>query len=108
MSFDYVPYEGFRFLSEEEIKMFDLDSISENSWVGYILEVDLEHCKKLHYIHKDYPFCPEKVEVKYKMLSKYCKGIVDRSNIKVGGVRKLILNLNNKVKDILHYRNLKY
>ena len=108
MSFDYLPYKSFRFLSEEEIKRFDLSSISENSKIGYILEVDLEYRKKLHDLHNDYPLCPEKVEVKYEMLSKYCKHIVDRYNIKVGGVKKLIPNLNNKVKYVVYYRNLLY
>ena len=45
MSFNYLPYEGFRFLSEEEINGFDLDCISENSFIGYILEVDLNILK---------------------------------------------------------------
>ena len=36
-----LPYSGFKFLSKEEIDVFDLDSIPENSLVGYILEVDL-------------------------------------------------------------------
>ena len=39
-----LPYKGFKFLSEEEIKKFDLDSISENSTIGYVLEVNLEYC----------------------------------------------------------------
>ena len=43
-----LPYCGFKFLSEEEIKVFKLDSIPENSLIGYILEVDLEYCKELH------------------------------------------------------------
>ena len=48
-----LPYEGFKFLSEEEIKVFDLGSISENSKIGYILEVDLEYCRELHNLHND-------------------------------------------------------
>ena len=43
MSFDYLPYGGFRFLSKEEIKVFALSFIAENSLIGYILEVDLEY-----------------------------------------------------------------
>ena len=40
------------------------------------------------------------------MLSAYCKTIADEYDIKVGNVKKLIPNLNNKTKRILHYRNL--
>ena len=64
--------------------------INESSKIGYILEVDLEYPSVLHYIHIDYPLCPEYIEVKYKMLNKYCKDIVDRYDIKVGGVKFLI------------------
>ena len=88
--------------------MFDLDCISENSKIGSILKVDLVCYKELHDIHNDYPFCPEKVEVKYEMLSKYCKDIVDRYDIKVGGVKKLILNLFDKTKYVVHYKKLIY
>ena len=42
------------------------------------------------------------------MLRKYCKDIVDRYDIKVGEVRKLIPNLNDIVKYVVHYKNLKY
>ena len=40
------------------------------------------------------------------MLSKYCKEIADKYDIKVGDVKKLIPNLSNKTKYVLHYRNL--
>ena len=40
------------------------------------------------------------------MLSKYCKKIADEYKIKVGDVKKLIRNLGNKAKYVLHYRNL--
>ena len=42
------------------------------------------------------------------MLSKYCKNISDWYGIKVGGVRKLIPNLGDKIKYVVHYRNLQY
>ena len=51
MSFDYLPYEGFKWLSKEEIKKFNLDSIKENSKIVNILEVGLEYCKELQEIH---------------------------------------------------------
>ena len=71
-----LPYGEFKFLSEKEIEEFKIDSIAENSLVGYILEVDLECRKELHDLHNDYPLCPGKIEVGYNMLSKYCTDIV--------------------------------
>ena len=108
MSFDYLPCCGFKFLTEEEIKVFDLDSIPGNSLIGYILEVDLECPTFLDDLHNDYPLYPEKIEVSYDMLSKYCKDIADRHGITVGGFKKLIPSLGDKVQCIVHYRNLKY
>ena len=40
------------------------------------------------------------------MLSKYCKKIADKYEIKVGDVKKLIPNLDNKTNYVVHYRNL--
>ena len=42
------------------------------------------------------------------MLSKYCCDIANKHGIKVGGVKKLVPNLKDKVKYIVHYRNLRY
>ena len=42
------------------------------------------------------------------MLSKYCKDIADWYDIKVGGVKKLIPNLDDKIKYVVHYKNLQY
>ena len=42
------------------------------------------------------------------MLSKYCKSIADWYGIKVGGVKKLIPNLGDKVKYVVYYKNFKY
>ena len=71
-SFDFLPYGGFKWLTKEEIKSLNVYSINENSKIGYILEVGLEYPKELHDLHNDYPLCPEKVEVEYEILSKYC------------------------------------
>ena len=105
---DYLPYEGFKWLSKKEIEMFDIYSIKENSKIGYILEVDLEYCKELHNVHNDYPLCREHISVNYDMLSNYCKNIVDKYNIKVGGVKKIIPNLYDKIRYPVHYKNLQY
>ena len=108
MSFYYLPYGAFKFLSQEEIKVFNLDSIPENSLIGYTLKVGLEHCWELHDLHNGYSLCTKKIEVAYDMLSDYCKDIASRYNIKVGSVKKLIPNLIPKVRYIIHYEYLKY
>ena len=85
-----------------------IDSISENSSIGYILECDLEYPEELHDLHNDYPLCPEKIKISSHMLSRYCNDIANKYGIKVGGVKKLIPNLSNKVRYVVHYRNLQY
>ena len=101
---EYLPYEKFGWL--ENIDELDLMSINEKSEIGYFLEVDLEYPDELHELHNDYPIAPEKLAVSSDMLSKYCKEIADKYEIKVGNVKKLIPNLSNKTKYVLHYRSL--
>ena len=85
---------------------FDINSVSEKSLIGYILEVDLKYPDDLHVLHNDYPLAPEKLAIPYDMLSDYCKKIADEYRIKVGDVMKLIPNLGNKTNYVLHYKNL--
>ena len=90
----------------KNVDNFDLNSVSENSPTGYILEVDLEYPDELHVLHNDYPLAPEKLAIPYDMLSNYCKKIADEYGIKVGDIMKLIPNLGDKTNYVLHYRNL--
>ena len=84
------------------------NSINESSTIGYILEVDLEYCKKLHDSHSDYPLAPEKLEISSNMLSKYCSDIANKYGIKIGRVNKLVPNLRDKIKYVVHYKSLQY
>ena len=65
----YLPYSEFIWLSRKEINRFDVNSIEENSPIGYILKVDLEYPDDLHELQNDYPLAPEKFEVSH--LSQY-------------------------------------
>ena len=103
-----LPVTDFKFLTKKEINKFDLNFISKNSQIGYILECDLEYPEELHDLHNDYPLCPEKIEISPDMLSRYCNDIANKYGIKVGEVKKLIPNLSNEVKYVVHYRNLQY
>ena len=108
MSFSYLPYGGFKFLSEKEINVFDLSSIAENSLVEYILEADLEYYKELHIYTMIIHYVLKKIEISSDKLSRYCKDIADCYGIKNGGVKKLIPNLGEKVKYVVQYKDLKY
>ena len=102
----YLPYDNFEWMSEKEINEIDLNLVSENSEIGYMLEVDLEYLKELINLHNDCSLAPEKIKVSKDMLSDYCLSSAKNYKIKVGEVNKLTSNLNDKYGYIIHYRNL--
>ena len=57
-------------------------------------------------MQNDYPLAPEKFEISQNMLSNYFFSIANEYGIKIGGVDKLVPNLGNKIKYVVHYRNL--
>ena len=77
---------GFKWLTGGEMEKIYENRHNLNK-MPCILEVDLEYPENLHNLHNDYPLCPEKVK---------CKN----------GVEKLIPNLRDKKKYVLHYKNL--
>ena len=102
----YLPCSGFKWLNQKETYKFYVNSIGENSSNEYILEDDLEYPDVLHELHNDYPLASEKLKITYYMLSNYCSSISNEYDIKIGGVNKLVPNLDNKSKYVLQYRNL--
>ena len=82
---EYLPYGEFNWL--KNVNEFDVNSINEKSDTRYFLGVDLEYPDELHELHNDYPLDPEKLAVTNDMLSKYCKEIADKYDIKVGDVK---------------------
>ena len=84
-----LTYFDFNFLTKKEISEFCLNSIDENNPIGYIL-------------------APEKLKISSNMLSKYFSDITNKYGIKFGGVNRLVTNLRDKIKYVVHYRNLQY
>ena len=83
---EYLPCGRFKWF--KNIDKFDIMSISEESPIGYFLEVDLENPDELDELHNHYPLAPEKLAVSSDMmLSNYCKKITDKYEIKVGDVK---------------------
>ena len=74
-----LPVGDFKWMDEKELE--------HCKDFPCILEVDLEYPRDLHDLHNDYPLAPER--------------------LKIGGVEKLIPNLWDKEKYIVHHENLK-
>ena len=105
-----LPFDNFNwyFSRMDEKKVL---SYSDDDDKGYILEVDLEYPKELHDLHRDYPLAPEIMSVSENMLSPVQKEIhkkyygKDASDEKTN---KLILNVMDKKKYVLHISALKF
>ena len=79
---DFKWIEDTSIISEELIK-----SYNENSYKGYILEVDVKYSKELHDLHNDLRFLPKKM--------------------KIDKCKKLVFDLYNKKKYVVHIKSLK-
>ena len=88
----YLPYGGFRWLKDEEIANFNVlqKGLDNESAIGYILEVDLLYPEELHDLHNDLPFCAENM-------------IAPNGSSRLP---KLLANLCDKKRYVIHYRNL--
>ena len=83
-----LPTHGFKWLTGGEMeKLYDNQVLQIWEKTPCILEVDLYYPDELHDLHNDYPLCPERVQCENR-------------------VEKLIPNLRNKTKYVLHYKNL--
>ena len=104
-----LPYRNLKWddkITEEDIITYD------NGRTGYILEFDLEYPKELHDLHNDYPLAPEVMNVKANMLSEkqveIYKLINGSKEPKDEKTNKLILNLNDKNKYVVHIGTLQF
>ena len=102
-----LPVSDFKWMSDEEIESLDVMTVADDAETGYILEVDLEYPKELHDLHSDYPLAPEKMSISHEMLSPYQQKLKEELGYKPAKVEKLLPNLWNKEKYVVHYRNLK-
>ena len=85
-----LPVNGFRWLDSDEINETNEEfkkNYNENDNKGYVFEVDVRYPKRLHELHSDLPFLPERMKI-------------DKCN-------KLVCNLFNKKKYVIHINSLK-
>ena len=102
-----LPLGGFRWVddlsifTEDYCKNIDVEGDS-----GYMLEVDLEYPTELHDTHNDYPVAVESMIVSDNMLSPYSKSEKEALKVSSTKIEKLVPNLNNKDRYVVHFRNL--
>ena len=85
-----LPTRNFKWMDDGELMSWKKHGSSNRGRqrrYACILEVDLEYPKELHDLHNDYPLAPERLTV--------------------NKVEKLVPNLNDKIKYVIHYENLK-
>ena len=72
---------------------------------GFILDVDLEYPEDLHNAHNAYPLAPESMVVQKKWMSEYQHNFIG-VGVAPTAVEKLVPNLRNRDRYVLHCRNL--
>ena len=83
-----LPVNSFKWIKDvTEIDEKFIKNYDEDSDKGYILEVDVKYVRKLHDLHSDLPFLPKRM--------------------KIDKCKKLVCNLRNKKKYVVHIRSLK-
>ena len=98
-----LPTHGFRFLQQDEISALKLQELFDDAEDGYTFEVDLHYPPRLHDRHEDYPLALESLVIDHSMYSSTQEAVFPES----APQRKLTPNLRDKVKYVVHYRNLK-
>ena len=81
-----LPVNGFKWTDNNIINEEFIKNYNESDKKGYILEVDIKYPKKLHDLHSDLPFLPERIEINK------CK--------------KLVRNQYDKKKHVVHIKSL--
>lgn len=103
-----LPISDFEWMSEDEIKDFDILTKELDGSTGYIIECDLHYPKKLHKKHANLPLAPEVLEIGYENLSPYAKNALMESD---GQKRykdvKLTATFHDRENYVVHGKNLK-
>ena len=102
-----LPEKDFIWMTEQQLEEFDVTTIPDDADTGYILEVDLHYPPDIHDVHNDLPVAPECMEISEEELSPYSQQLRNNLNIRGKPCKKLMPNLHDKERYVIHYRNLK-
>ena len=103
-----LPMGGFEWVNDlNQFTEQKIKSLSDDSGIGYMFQVDLDYPRDHHHDHSQYPLAPEHMTVDSKDLSAWQLSIMEQQRIPVSKSAKLCLTLKPKHNYVLHYRNLK-
>ena len=97
----YLPTGGFHWVNYTD----QILETPADADCGFILEVDLAYPHELHPAHNDFPLAPEKLKVEKHWMSPYQQKLVEELGVSIS-CEKLVPNLMDKSRYVLHYRNL--
>ena len=108
-----LPVGGARWLTQAEIAHLRETEVElwpdEEADFTYFLEVDLHDPRELHDAHADMPMAPEKISVSWEDLSPLSREQWSRnSKARYRPEAKLIPNLRDKTRYVLHLEALKF
>ena len=107
----YLPFANFQWVKGNLDEMLKrILKLSDESPQGYYIKVDLHFPDTVHDKLKDYPPCPENIEINFEMLSEYnkkCYRTEHGTTKKIYTSRKLTPHLNDHKAYVLDYRLLK-
>ena len=104
-----LPYDEFSFLTNEEIRDFNIWDHDINNVYGYILNIDISAIDlKFHDYYNDLPIFPCKHKTFKKDISDYQIDILKQNNKPFISTEKLMLNFNEKKDYTLHYLTLQF
>ena len=101
-----LPTGGFKLVEECNRLAASTGEHAADSSEGYILEVDLEYTEELHKAHNVYLLATEHLVVQKEWMSEYQHDLIDGAGVAPTKVEKLVPNLRNKERYVVHYRNL--
>ena len=99
-----LPVDSYEW--NETITLREILATSDDSVVGFFVEVDIAHPSSLHDSHNDLHLAPEKILIRKSWLSLYAQS----SNVKLpsDSREKLVETLLDKNRYVCHYRKLKF
>ena len=99
-----LPLSEFEVLDVDNSTFFQTSNDSE---IGFVLEVDLDYPGALHNMHKDFSVTPTKEKIDPNMLSECQVGLLDRGGSRRVTTPKLVETLFGKKNYTVHYISLK-